>query len=123
MRARHTIKIEDRERPVYLISVVSEMLDVHPQTLRMYEREGLISPHRTGGQRLYSRADVERLGLILELSRNLGVNRAGVDIVLRLRHRLECMQREAIEMMELLHEEHRRRFSEKLRKIFEEDEV
>jgi len=123
MRARHTIKIEDRERPVYLISVVSEMLDVHPQTLRMYEREGLITPHRTGGQRLYSRADVERLGLILELSRNLGVNRAGVDIVLRLRHRLECMQREAIEMMELLHEEHRRRFRDKLRKIFEEDEV
>ena len=92
---------------MYLISVVAEILSVHPQTLRVYEREGLINPDRAGGQRLYSRADVERLGLILDLTRNLGLNRAGVDIVLRMRHRLECLQRESMEMMRLMDREHR----------------
>jgi len=113
--------LDDHERPMYLISVVAEILSVHPQTLRVYEREGLICPDRAGGQRLYSRADVERLGLILDLTRNLGVNRAGVDIVLRMRHRLECLQRETMEMMRLMDSEHRRFFEEKLRDIFEED--
>jgi len=113
--------LDDSERPMYLISVVAEILNVHPQTLRVYEREGLISPSRTGGQRLYSRSDIERLGLILDLTRNLGVNRAGVDIVLRMRHRLECLQRETMEMMRIMDREHREFFEEKLRDIFEED--
>ena len=112
---------DDYNRPMYLISVVAELLHVHPQTLRVYEREGLITPSRTGGQRQYSRADVERLGLILDLSKNLGVNRAGVDIVLRMRHRIECLQREAMSMMQLLEEEQRIEFEEKLRQIFEEE--
>jgi len=112
--------LDDHERPMYLISVVAELLSVHPQTLRVYEREGLISPDRAGGQRLYSRRDVERLGLILDLTRNLGLNRAGVDIVLRMRHRIECLQRETVEMMRLLDEEHRTFFEEKLKDIFEE---
>lgn len=116
-------KYDDNEynRPMYLISVVAELLHVHPQTLRVYEREGLIAPSRSGGQRQYSRADVERLGLILDLSKNLGVNRAGVDIVLRMRHRIECLQRETMSMMQLLDEEHRQEFEEKLHRIFDEE--
>lgn len=116
-----TNALDDHQRPMYLISVVSELLGVHPQTLRVYEREGLISPSRAGGQRLYSRADVERLGLILDLTRNLGLNRAGVDIVLRMRHRIECLQRETVEMMRIMDEEHRKFFEEKLKDIFEEE--
>jgi len=114
--------LDDRERPMYQISVVAEILSVHPQTLRVSEREGLITPTRMSGQRLYSRADVERLGLIIDLTRNLGLNRAGVDIVLRMRHRLECLQREAVEMMALLSSEHQRLFRETLRDIFEEED-
>jgi len=113
--------LDDHERPMYLISVVAEILNVHPQTLRVYEREGLISPDRAGGQRLYSRRDVERLGLILDLTRNLGLNRAGVDIVLRMRHRIECLQRETAEMMRIMDEEHRKFFEEKLKDIFDEE--
>lgn len=116
-----TNALDDHQRPMYLISVVAELLGVHPQTLRVYEREGLISPSRAGGQRLYSRADVERLGLILDLTRNLGLNRAGVDIVLRMRHRIECLQRETVEMMRIMDEEHRKFFEAKLRDIFEEE--
>lgn len=116
-----TNALDDHERPMYLISVVAELLGVHPQTLRVYEREGLISPSRAGGQRLYSRADVERLGLILDLTRNLGLNRAGVDIVLRMRHRIECLQRETVEMMRIMDEEHRKFFEDKLKDIFEEE--
>ncbi len=108
-------------RPMYLISVVAELLHVHPQTLRVYEREGLITPSRSGGQRQYSRADVERLGLILDLSKNLGVNRAGVDIVLRMRQRIERLQREAMNMMEYLEDEHRAQFEEKLQHLFDDE--
>lgn len=114
--------LDDRDRPMYLISVVAELLSVHPQTLRVYEREGFVCPSRAGGQRLYSRADIERLGFILDLTRNLGVNRAGVDIVLRMRHRLKCLQRETVEMMTLLDDEHRAIFQEKLKDIFKENE-
>src|ERR1035438_8812953 len=93
---------QDTNRPVYLISVVSQMLEVHPQTLRIYEREGFVTPTRVNRQRLYSERDVERLHMIIELTRRLGVNRAGVDIILRMQGRLEGMQREMIEMMDLL---------------------
>jgi|Deesub1362A_J573_1020465.scaffolds.fasta_scaffold00045_7 MerR family transcriptional regulator/heat shock protein HspR len=114
--------IKDKNQPLYMISVVSKILNVHPQTLRMYEREGLVSPQRSRGQRLYSEADLERLGLILRLTRDLGVNRAGVDIILRMRHRLECLQKEVEEMMQFLDEKLRREFEEKIRKIFFEEE-
>jgi len=104
-----------------MISVVSRMLSVHPQTLRLYEKEGLISPQRTRRQRLYSENDVEKLNLILELTRELGVNKAGVDIILRMRHRLEVMQREMEEMMGLLEDEIRKEFMERLRKALREE--
>jgi len=84
-----------RDKPVYLISVVAEMLDVHPQTLRIYEREGFVNPQRTaGGVRLYSEEDVDRVKLVLNLTRELGVNLAGVDVILSMREKLEKMQAE-----------------------------
>jgi MerR family transcriptional regulator/heat shock protein HspR len=112
---------KNKEQPLYLISVVAEMLSVHPQTLRLYEKEGLITPRRTRKQRLYSDSDVERLNLILELTRELGVNKAGVEIILRMRRRLEVMQREMEEMMGFLEDEIRKDFREKLRKELREE--
>jgi MerR family transcriptional regulator/heat shock protein HspR len=109
------------KQPLYLISVVSVMLRVHPQTLRLYEKEGLITPRRTKKQRLYSENDVERLNFILQLTRELGVNKAGVDIILRMRRRLEVMQEEMEEMMGLLEEEMRRDFRERIKKALREE--
>ncbi|MEW6586119.1 MAG: MerR family transcriptional regulator [Nitrospirota bacterium] len=111
----------DKKQPVYMISVVSRMLGVHPQTLRLYEREGLISPHREKRSRLYSQEDVERIALILRLTRELGVNRSAVEIILRLRHRVEVLQNEIEEMMNYLEEDIRKDFIEKIRKVFLED--
>jgi len=111
----------NKKQPLYLISVVSEMLHVHPQTLRLYEREGLITPKRTKKLRLYSEEDVEKLDMILRLTREFGVNKAGVEVILRLRQRLETMQREMEEMMNFLEEDIRRNFAERLRKIFSEE--
>jgi MerR family transcriptional regulator/heat shock protein HspR len=83
------------DEPVYLISVVATMLDIHPQTLRQYEREGLVTPSRTGGRmRLYSQRDIERMKLILRLTRQMGVNIAGVDVVLQLKEQIDQMQEE-----------------------------
>lgn len=111
----------DKKQPLFMISVVSRMLGVHPQTLRLYEREGLVSPQRTRRARLYSQEDVEKLAMILRLTRELGVNRAGVDIILRLRHRVEVMQREMEVMMQFLGEDLRSDFMEKLKKLFFEE--
>jgi MerR family transcriptional regulator/heat shock protein HspR len=104
-----------------MISVVAEMLDVHPQTLRLYEREGLITPHRTKRSRLYSEEDVEKLAMILRLTRELGVNRSGVEIILRLRDRLETLQSEMEEMMNFLEDDIKRDFIERFKKIFSEE--
>ena len=83
------------DEPVYLISVVSKILNIHPQTLRQYEREGLIKPSRTEGRmRLYSQRDIDRLKLILSLVRDLGVNLAGVEIILQLKEEIEELQKE-----------------------------
>jgi len=83
------------DEPVYLISVVATMLDIHPQTLRQYEREGLVEPSRTGGRmRLYSQRDIDRMKLILRLTRQMGVNLAGVDVALQLKEQIDEMQKE-----------------------------
>jgi MerR family transcriptional regulator/heat shock protein HspR len=112
---------EDRKQPLFMISVVSKMLGVHPQTLRLYEREGFVTPHRTKRSRLYSEEDVERLSMIIRLTRELGVNRAGVDIILRLRHRVEILQREMDEMMKLMESDLRTDFEKRIKKIFFEE--
>ncbi len=83
------------DEPVYLISVVATMLEIHPQTLRQYEREGLVEPSRTGGRmRLYSQRDIDRMRLILRLTRQMGVNLAGVDVALKLKDQIDEMQEE-----------------------------
>ncbi|EAI4098262.1 heat shock transcriptional regulator HspR [Campylobacter jejuni] len=77
------------DEPVYLISVVAKVLSIHPQTLRQYEREGLIEPNRTDGKiRLYSQRDIDRIKLILRLTRDMGINLAGVDVILKLKNQL-----------------------------------
>ncbi len=74
------------EEPLFLISVVAKILQIHPQTLRQYEREGLVEPSRTDGKmRLYSQKDIDKIKLILRLTRDMGVNLAGVDVILKLK--------------------------------------
>jgi len=84
----------------YMISVVAKSYDIHPQTLRLYEREGLLKPSRTeGNTRLYSEEDLRQLEVILNLTRDLGVNLAGVEIVLNMRRKMEQMQTEMSEFV------------------------
>jgi MerR family transcriptional regulator, heat shock protein HspR len=84
-----------RTRGTYTISVVADQFGIHPQTLRLYEREGLLKPSRTDGNtRLYTDADIEQLEVILSLTRDLGVNLAGVEIILNMRTKMEEMQRQ-----------------------------
>jgi MerR family transcriptional regulator/heat shock protein HspR len=84
-----------KTRGAYMISAVAEMYEIHPQTLRLYEREGLLRPSRSDGNtRLYTDEDLERLEFILNLARDLGVNIAGIAIVLQMRERMEEMNRQ-----------------------------
>jgi MerR family transcriptional regulator/heat shock protein HspR len=84
-----------KSKGAYMISAVAEMYDIHPQTLRLYEREGLLKPSRSeGNTRLYTDEDLERLEFILNLARDLGVNIAGIAIVLQMRERMEEMNRQ-----------------------------
>jgi MerR family transcriptional regulator/heat shock protein HspR len=104
------------ERPRYMISVAADLVGMHPQTLRIYESKGLIRPKRTAGNtRLYSEADLERLRLIQRLTNELGLNLAGVEHVLRLqdelvrmRRRLDRMEREMREAINEVHRQYRR---------------
>jgi MerR family transcriptional regulator/heat shock protein HspR len=90
----------------YMISSVAQKYNVHPQTLRLYEREGLLKPSRTeGNTRVYSEEDLEQLETILSLTRDLGVNLAGVEIILNMRLKIERMQREVNEFMEYVKHE------------------
>ena len=90
----------------YMISVVAKNYGIHPQTLRLYEREGLLKPSRTeGNTRLYSEEDLRQLEVILNLTRDLGVNLAGVEIVLNMRRKMEQMQTETNEFMKWVREE------------------
>lgn len=84
-----------RKGRTYTISAVADEYDIHPQTLRLYEREGLLKPSRSeGNTRLYTDTDLERLEVILSLTRDLGVNLAGVEIILNMREKMDAMQRE-----------------------------
>jgi len=86
---------DKNNEPYYMISVVAKMYNVHPQTLRLYEKHGLLTPSRTeGNTRLYSKKDLERLEIILNLARDLGVNLAGIEIILNMREKMEQMQKE-----------------------------
>jgi MerR family transcriptional regulator, heat shock protein HspR len=96
--------METSDRPIYMISVAAELVGMHPQTLRMYETKGLVRPQRTpGGTRLYSEADIERLRIVQRLTSELGLNLAGVELVLRLEDEL----RKAHLQIERLQQQHR----------------
>jgi MerR family transcriptional regulator/heat shock protein HspR len=87
----------------FTISAVAEQFELHPQTLRLYEREGLLKPSRSeGNTRLYTDTDLERLEIILSLTRDLGVNLAGVEIILNMREKMDAMQREFERFFEYL---------------------
>src|SRR5215813_1771068 len=95
-----------KNKAAYMISAVAESYGIHPQTLRLYEREGLLKPSRSeGNTRLYTQEDLERLELILSLTRDLGVNLAGVEVVMNMRQRMEEMQRELQEFIEYVERE------------------
>ena len=97
----------------YMISAVAQKYSIHPQTLRLYEREGLLKPSRTDGNtRLYSDDDLQRLETILSLTRDLGVNLAGVEIVLNMRQKMEDMQHEVNAFMEYVKRELQRGLGE-----------
>lgn len=95
-----------RKQGTYMISAVAELYDIHPQTLRLYEREGLLQPSRSeGNTRLYSEADLQRLEVILSLTRDLGVNLAGVEVILNMRRNMERLHREVAALMTFVRDE------------------
>src|SRR5271155_5067107 len=95
-----------KSKGAYMISAVAEMYEIHPQTLRLYERGGLLKPSRTeGNTRLYTDEDLERLEVILKLTRDLGVNLAGVEIILNMRQKMEAMQAQIEQFVSSLNDE------------------
>ncbi|MBE9834866.1 heat shock protein transcriptional repressor HspR [Campylobacter concisus] len=97
--------MQNYEEPLFLISVVAKVLSIHPQTLRQYEREGLVEPSRTDGKmRLYSQKDVDRVKTILNLTRELGVNLAGVDVILQLKEKIDDLEATIDDLNKKLHE-------------------
>ena len=97
---------KSKGKAAYMISAVAEQYEIHPQTLRLYEREGLLAPSRSeGNTRLYTDEDLERLEVILKLTRELGVNLAGVEIILNMREKMEAMQAQIEGFIENLNEE------------------
>ncbi len=99
-----------KSRAAYMISAVAEQYQIHPQTLRLYEREGLLKPSRSDGNtRLYTDDDLERLEVILKLTRELGVNLAGVEIILNMREKMAAMQDQIEQFVATLNQELRSR--------------
>jgi MerR family transcriptional regulator/heat shock protein HspR len=95
-----------KSKAAYMISAVAEQYAIHPQTLRLYEREGLLAPSRSDGNtRLYTDEDLERLEVILKLTRDLGVNLAGVEIILNMREKMEAMQKQVEGFIDNLNQE------------------
>jgi MerR family transcriptional regulator/heat shock protein HspR len=95
-----------KSKGAYMISAVAEMYDIHPQTLRLYEREGLLKPSRTeGNTRMYTEEDLERLEFILSLARDLGVNISGIAIILQMRERMQLMQQQMQEFVTYIGQE------------------
>src|SRR5437879_550861 len=95
-----------KSKAAYMISAIAEQYQIHPQTLRLYEREGLLKPSRSeGNTRLYTSEDIERLEVILHLTRDLGVNLAGVEIILNMREKMGEMQSQIQEFIATLNRE------------------
>lgn len=95
--------VRKKGRAAYMISAVAEQYGIHPQTLRLYEREGLLQPSRTeGNTRLYTDEDLQRLEMILSLTRDMGVNLAGVEIIIGLREKMQHMQKQMQEFVDFV---------------------
>lgn len=110
----------DRDEPVYMIGVAAKLCDVHPQTLRLYERLGLVRPKRVSEKnRLYSQSDIERLQQIQRLTQQLGVNLAGVQIILDLLEKMQHMHDEMEEEMDRMRHEMEDEFRERIRQMRE----
>ncbi|MEJ5226961.1 MerR family transcriptional regulator [Thermodesulfovibrio sp.] len=109
-----------RDDRFYMISMVCKLLNVHPQTLRLYEREGFIKPKRINRQRVYTDEDLDRLNFVIKLTKDLGVNRAGVDIILRMRERMQLMEEALQEIFRYVDDDIREQIEKKLKKFFEE---
>lgn len=93
--------MDEKDKPLYMIGVAARLLGVHPQTLRIYEREGLISPSRSGGNtRLYSQSDIEDVRTIMHLTREVGVNLAGVELIVGVRRRMVEISAEMGEVLD-----------------------
>jgi MerR family transcriptional regulator/heat shock protein HspR len=108
-----------KSRAAYMISAVAERYEIHPQTLRLYEREGLLAPSRSDGNtRLYTDEDLERLEVILKLTRELGVNLAGVEIILNMRQKMEAMQQQIETFVANLNQE----FAQHTKQVPEEEQ-
>src|SRR5438270_1155370 len=109
IRASHfgsRCNVKKRSKAAYMISSVAERYEIHPQTLRLYEREGLLKPSRSDGNtRLYTHEDLDRLQVILHLTRDLGVNLAGVEIILNMREKMAAMQDQIEEFVQTLNHE------------------
>jgi MerR family transcriptional regulator/heat shock protein HspR len=98
----------DRGKPLYMIGVVADILKVHPQTLRFYEKKGLIRPSRSEGQtRMYSEEDVEEIARLLRLTRDLGVNLAGAEIIIKMRRRMLDMQKQIEDLLSYVRDDGR----------------
>lgn len=126
--------MDPNDRPLYIISVAAELVNMHPQTLRLYERRGLVAPKRQGKNRLYSQHDIERLQYIQRLTQELGINLAGVEKIIRLQNELEDLKaykerelaaiQHKLEHLEQMKGLHQREISDIKRRIQEEtDEV
>lgn len=105
-------KDNKKKEPVYMIGAVSRMYSIHPQTLRLYEKEGLLIPSRTEGRtRMYSQEDLEKLEFILFLTRELGINLAGVDAILRMKEQMIQLQNQIEQLLNYIQEEIKKRFA------------
>lgn len=96
------MEIHPNDRPLYIISVAADLVNMHPQTLRLYERRGLVAPKRQGKNRLYSQHDIERLQYIQQLTQELGINLAGVEKIIRLQNELEDLKQSREQEIQLI---------------------
>ena len=99
------MSFSNKDRPVYIISVAAELVNMHPQTLRLYERKGLVIPKRQGKNRLYSQRDIEKLLSIQQLTQELGINLAGVEMIAKLQDELATLRAEMEEKVAMLRHE------------------
>ncbi|HEY9722621.1 MAG TPA: MerR family transcriptional regulator [Oscillatoriaceae cyanobacterium] len=124
--------MDPNDRPLYIISVAAELVNMHPQTLRLYERRGLVAPKRQGKNRLYSQSDIERLIYIQRLTQELGINLAGVEKIIRLQNELSELKQfkeqelaaiqHKLTQLETLKESHEREIMDIQQRIREQTE-